>query len=259
MAFTGITVHPKKETYTFTVGVKDKIGYFTILSSGNPEVIEVKSGDRLIPFQTNETKSGVEVYLDEDCSDFTISLKGNDVNIFGFDLHNDNPGVVYHAVGNNGATYASYNLIPAFASSLAGLDPDLVIISLGTNEAFGNLNEDAFLSQVDKMVKNIRREIPNAKILLTTPSECQRSSGKGSSKSYRINDNVERIRDIIMNYAETNNVPVYDFYNVAGGKGSSDKWIADKLLSSDRIHRTWDGYKLDGTLMHEALREALTY
>lgn len=259
MSFTGITLRPKTSDFTFDIGVKDNIGYFNILSSGSPEVVEVLSNGRPIQFSTAQVKGGVEVYLDEDCSDLTVRMRGDDVNIFGFDLRNDNPGVIYHAVGNNGAAFASYNNIDDFAPSLAALEPDLIILSMGGNEAFGNQSDEAFVGTIDTMVKNIREAMPTAKILITTPAECMRSvaGGKGRGKSYQINRRVVHLRDLILEYGAANNIPTYDFYEVAGGDGSSTKWVADKLLAADRIHRTWDGYTVDGTLVYEALRDAL--
>lgn len=257
MGFTGVALHPQYQQFSFNLKIKSECGYFTILSDGDLKVERIVSGNKDIPFETDKTDGGVYVSLEDNVTDFTITMSGNDVNIYGFDLRNDGGGVLYQAIGNNGAAYWSYNNIAGFGKSLSALSPDLVIISLGTNEAFGKLDDDAFTAQMASVVRKVRSNMPGVKILLVTPSECQKSVYTGGGRSYQINSNVERVRNLIIDYGKKNHIPVYDFYAVAGGEGASNKWLADRLLNSDRIHRTWDGYRLDGTLIYEALEKAL--
>ena len=68
---------------------------------------------------------------------------------------------------------------------------------------------------------------------------------------------MKRLRDVILRVAEEEKLPVYDFYVVAGGRGSSDKWFNDQYLNRDHIHLTRAGYTLQGHLFTEALEEAL--
>lgn len=158
-------------------------------------------------------------------------------------------GVVVHTIGNNGATYSSYNKIANYGEQMKVLSPSLIIVSLGTNEAFGSTN--SLDSKIDVFVSDIKRHNPDAKILLTTPMECFR---KG-----RVNPSIATVRDIIMDYGRNHNIAVWDFYTVAGGQGSSRKWVDTGLLSSrDRIHCTDSGYELQGILLSDALIEALT-
>jgi hypothetical protein len=65
------------------------------------------------------------------------------------------------------------------------------------------------------------------------------------------------MRNVILKYGADKQIAVYDFYDVAGGAGSSAKWLQNRLLSSDRIHRTWAGYALEGELLYHALSDAL--
>ena len=76
-------------------------------------------------------------------------------------------------------------------------------------------------------------------------------------KSFQVNRNVKTIRDIIIKFGKKHNIPVYDFYEIAGGEGASAKWLSDKLLNTDRIHRTWSGYEVEGELIYQALSDAL--
>ena len=180
----------------------------------------------------------------------SLRLKGNAA-LFGARLLNDNSGVVVDCIGNNGATYSSYVRIDGFASQLKDLNPQLVIISLGTNEAFGNYS--TLESNIDKLVSSIAKECPGAKFLLTTPLETHKKGGKG----YVIQTGVADVRDIIMNYGKTHNIPVWDFYTVAGGKGAASRWLSVKYMSSDHLHLLAKGYQFMGDLMSKALLDLL--
>lgn len=267
MGFTGVSLQPT--TYRFDLRIKnrERYAYFTILGDGEFNVVDISSNGRTVEYVAERTERGTEVVMDTDENDVTVTMEGGDVTIYGIDIRNDRNGVIYHAIGNNGAAYSSYMGIDDFGRGVAALEPNLVILSLGTNEAFGRLNDEAFNAQLASIVSRIRRESPNVKILLTTPSECQKSvytstrRRKGRKRrrvrSYQVNQNVARVRNLIIEYGRKNNIPVYDFYDVAGGAGASTKWLNDKLLSTDRIHRTWAGYRLDGELMYDALIKAL--
>ena len=162
-------------------------------------------------------------------------------------LSGDRPGLFYHAIGNNGAAYETYNRIGNVGAGIAPLSPDLIIISLGTNEAFGKLNTTSFKNSVDRLVKNIRAANPDALLLLTTPMECHRSvattrkvrvKGKNgkrrtvnrTSRSYSVNPNIAPLRNVILDYGKEHGIAVYDWYEVAGGRGASSSWISNKLF-----------------------------
>jgi len=267
MGFTGVSLQPTTYRFDLRIKTRDPYAYFTILGDGDFTIVDVSSAGRSIEYVAEHTERGIEVVMDTDENDVIITMEGRDVTLYGIDIRKDRNGVIYHAIGNNGAAYSSYMGIDGFGRGVAALEPDLVILSLGTNEAFGRLNDATFNAQLSSIVSRIRRESPDAKILLTTPSECQKSvytstrRRKGRRRrrvrSYQINENIARVRNLIIEYGRKNNIPVYDFYDVAGGAGASTKWLNDKLLSTDRIHRTWAGYRLDGELIYDALIKAL--
>lgn len=151
-----------------------------------------------------------------------------------------------------------------------------MIISLGTNEAFGRFDARRFTDSMNRLVENIKKRNPNAAILLTTPIECQRTtyttvkskrkSGSRRKKSrtvskrvkgYAVNSNILPVRNVILDYAKEHKIAVYDWYDVAGGSGASGKWISAGLFSADRVHHSAQGYRLYGYLMYFALKECL--
>lgn len=271
MGFTGVAARPIGSSATFHISDQSPFNELRVYSNGPVTVTHVDAGKSTdIEYTQHEEEWGTCLKLDRHVQQLTVTLKGNGMIVYGFDARNtDVPGVLYHSIGNNGATYSTYSLIGNFGQGIAALSPDLVILSLGSNEAFGKISDRTFYNNICTLVKEIREYCPDAEILLTTPSECQRSVYTRtkkrrkrrrvvSTRTYQTNANIPRLREVIKRYGQENGVPVYDFYEVSGGAGSSFKWLQNRLLSTDRIHRTWNGYYLEGNLMYNALYEALT-
>ena len=171
---------------------------------------------------------------------------------FGALLLNDKPGVVVTDIGNNGATYSLYNKVDDFGTQMQVLRPNLVILSMGTNEAAGNV--DVLEPTMDRLIKNIRSANPNVIFLLTTPMEFQKGSGRG----YVVNSNAHRARDIIMEYGRKHKIAVWDMFTVCGGDGCSSLWISNGLMNSrDHLHLLNAGYELQGMMLGDALLAAL--
>ncbi len=167
---------------------------------------------------------------------------------YGFVLENGQPGVLYHAAGLNGAAFETFDVVAKGA--LRVLQPDLVIVSLGTNNCFGpNFAEAQLYNVVDRFVRDVKENYSGVAILLTTPMEaCRRAR-----RRYSPNPNIGAAARIIMSVARDNDVAAWDFYEAAGGKGAMEKWYADGLATRDRIHLTEEGYLRQADMLHEAL------
>lgn len=250
MGFTGIGVQPTDSAFSFNLEASQPFDSVTVYFTGKMLIdsleIENSYGLRL-PSSTLST---------------TLNFRGIDQpTIHGFNLLSDSIGLAYHVIGNNGTTYSTYSELPNFIDGLAALDPQLIILSSGTNEAFNRLSEQKMLLSLQTLIADLRRRFPEAQLLLTTPSESQRKTTRRRGRkrrrrvSYQVNTNVKRMRDVIVNFGETEGIPVYDFYEVAGGAGSSSKWLKDKYLNKDHIHLTLAGYRLQGNLFADALEE----
>lgn len=197
---------------------------------------------------------------------------------YGAILSNSKRGVMVHSIGNNGATYSTYLKVPDFAQQMRVLDPHLIIISLGTNETVGNLTgvED----QIHRLVTSLRKAMPQAHILLTTPMDWHKrvtnrvaqkvkvGGGKKrkaryktvykTSTSYVSNANVPRMREMLLDYGKRHKVAVWDLYTIAGGAGACSKWVSAGLMNpNDHLHQLEAGYELQGMLLGDALLNAL--
>lgn len=279
MGFTGIAVTLSPITECLYVSANQPFSIINVFANGPTLITAVHDSDgKAIQYTTYPDDSGAKILLSQSTTSCNINISGGKTILYGLDLrrgvydtgkHNPKQanGIVYHTIGNNGATYGSYNRVPEFAAGVALLNPNLIIVSLGANEAFGKISNESFRQSIATLVNSLKHENPNAQIILTTPAECQRKvvtrrrgrRGRRGRRvtSYQVNANCLRLRNVILQYGKDNHLPVYDFYAVAGGQGSSTKWLNAGLLSRDRIHRTFAGYHLEGQLLTIALENVL--
>lgn len=163
------------------------------------------------------------------------------------------PGVVYHSIGINGAT--SLNFTNAMqAQEIAGLKPDLIIVSFGTNESHGrNYNAGVHTRQMDDLVRLLKEYNPNTLFLFTTPP----ASYVRYRRKRSINPRTELTAKTITDYAKQNGMAYWDMYNIVGGrKNACLNWTGNNLMQRDRIHYTADGYRIQGNLLYEAIIKA---
>jgi hypothetical protein len=182
----------------------------------------------------------------------TATDSGTCSRIYGMMLENGHPGVLYNMIGVNGAEFRHFNLSVHFQEQLTYLQPDLVIISMGTNEGFSAaFDKEAFVRNMDSLVTGIRAHNPQAEILLTTPGDSFRKSKKGRVK----NPNMTIARNAVIEYAESHRCAWWDLYEIMGGYGSMANWFAAKLAAKDRVHFSGQGYIMQGGLFYKAIKQ----
>lgn len=270
MPFTGVALCPvDRADFSFRLRAADPfdaLTFFTTAPGLEVSSVTLPAGDP-VPFTATPGAATLRLDLSGRADEVTVSLSApRDLAIGGVSLSRGSAGLAYHVIGNNGATYSTYSLIGGVGRGIASLSPRLILISLGTNEAFGRTSSEAFRTAVHELVGEVRRANPSAALLLVTPAECHRRvtrrvrSGKRRRSrrvtSYAVNDNIARLRRVLLDYGAEHSIPVYDWYAVAGGAGSAARWLADKNLGRDRIHLTASGYQLQGRLLADALLNA---
>ena len=173
--------------------------------------------------------------------------------IYGFQLLNDKPGVSYSAVGVNGAGLYSYLDCERFERELKTLPPDFFAFSVGTNDAnvpSSEFNKEQYRANLEKMIQIVLRANPKCAILLTVPNDSY------YKKKYK-NLNIAKQREMILELASQYRCAVWDFYGIMGELGSSMTWYNAKLMRNDFVHFTAAGYHLKGELYIDAFRKFL--
>lgn len=175
---------------------------------------------------------------------------------YGFSLTNGKPGILYHSIGVNGAMYVNYT-DKEYLQRLSLLRPQLLIISLGTNETFGrNFSGLEFSEQVHRFLSLVKEVMPQTEILLTTPPECYKRTYVKKKRVYVRNANTEKAAAALRQIAREEGIACWDLFTATGGKNSCRKWYTQHLMSKDRIHFTQRGYEDQGVLLYRALMNA---
>jgi len=163
------------------------------------------------------------------------------------ELYNkDSNGVFYQSAGINGARFETYNQSDVFWQEMEKLQPDLFIISLGTNDAqAAQFNENSFLQDVTTLLAKMKKASPSGAILVTTTAD--------SFKAGNSNRELWNINLSLFSYCGTHNIPAWDMYRVTNGFGSAWNWWRKGMLNRDGIHFTANAYKIQGQLLYNAL------
>jgi len=148
-------------------------------------------------------------------------------------------------------------------------NPDLVIVSLGTNEAYNHVSLDTIAWYQETLIQQIFRDAPECDILLTTPGDGLKryyQKVRISKKRrwfrkvvhFETNDYLVDVIDYYDQIPERMDVAVWNFYPVMGGEDSIRDWNRSGFAQGDMIHLTREGYRLQARLLMGALMETLT-
>ncbi|MDO5771734.1 MAG: GDSL-type esterase/lipase family protein [Bacteroidales bacterium] len=269
MGVTGVAVTFASPEHRLKIATDAECGGFssvTLLHQPGPGYATAIINDSLLVGEP-VTPSATRYRLD--CTVDSLSLRTSfDSPFSGAYLQRNSPGVEFNAIGNNGACFSSYLKIPDFAELTRIFSPSLIILSMGTNEAFGSDSDEQIYCSIDTLVQQLRKVHPSAKFLLTTPMECHKKVTRATRRRRRgryrkttafvTNRRVAEVRNVILRYGRDHKLPVWDLYVIAGGEGASAKWIADGLMNPrDHVHCLKSGYELRGALLSDALLKQL--
>ncbi len=180
------------------------------------------------------------------------TAKNPEFALMGLEFMNDNDGIEYTSIGVNGGSFAFYNRSAFFEKQLQLYKPDLFIIAIGTNDAYmpkSEFDAEKFRAYYEAFIRMLQRVNPDCAILLTVPNDdyYQRKIP---------NPNTATQQKVIKELSEKYKMAVWDFYEIMGGLGSSNKWYQNKLMPRDRIHFTQLGYSIKGDLFMDAFIDA---
>ncbi|MDR1983727.1 MAG: GDSL-type esterase/lipase family protein [Prevotellaceae bacterium] len=170
------------------------------------------------------------------------------------------PGIVSHCIGINGATSKNF-LDDKYINEVRKLNPDLIIISLGTNESLGRYDSLYHYNMMENLFSLLKEECPNSTILYTTPpgafkTKYSRARRRRNRKIISVTENntTKNVASTIMQFAADHNVACWDLFNIAGGdKYACKNWLDGNYYQNDKLHFIVDGYELHGNLLYEAL------
>lgn len=250
----GMTVTSQDRAAGFSIEVGDNAAFdkLYLFHTRSTKYVQCKpSAGFMISNRYVDSIQATEIVLSEPNMECRIDIDGslNDFNLRGITLCNEAPTLSMGSFGVNGAEVKSFLYSPMLENELAFLQPDLVMVSLGTNDTYSSeFDANDFEKQMDSLLVRIKRGTPKASVLLTTPPDCKR---------YRKYTNKNNLiaSDIIKQLAVKHNCAVYDLFNIMGGLGSIDAWYNASLATKDKVHFTKKGYELQADYLSEALIE----
>jgi hypothetical protein len=230
-----------------SISVFNRLKFFIDSSSW---ILQLTNNDSLHILKKERGDSSLyqQISLEQSVNSFSLLAQPSDhpKEFYGVSLENSQPGILYHTIGVNGVRYDHYNDADLFWKQLPALEADLFIISLGTNEAqFARFNEAAFSKVLNTFLQKLKLASPHASVLITTAPD--------SYRGRRPNMVLKQLNASLINYCNKNYIPAWDLYSITSGYGSSYSWARRGLMSSDRVHFTPEGYRLQGSLLLIAL------
>ncbi|MBC5841360.1 LysM peptidoglycan-binding domain-containing protein [Flavobacterium sp. F-380] len=188
-------------------------------------------------YQTADALKTIYLLPNKEEQDYVLS---------GIILENDKPGILYHNLGVNGAKFSDYNKYPLFFDQLKGLQPDLIVVSFGTNESYGKLSNAEFMQQLELFAQNIKRTNPNSPILVLTPPP-------SFLANHKLNTIVDGYCKEMSKAAIKNQYAFYNFYSLLGGMNGVEQNFRSGIIAADRVHYTVKGYQLQGKLVSDEI------
>jgi lysophospholipase L1-like esterase len=233
--------------------IKYRFNALKVYHDTGPDAFAVQIDSNLLDTLWVDTLGGftqivLKDYLDSLGMRFvkTDSLQ-NGFMLYGMNLETDEPGIVFHNLGINGAATTSFLRCQLLSAQLATLKPDLVILGLGINDAYGrNFSQREYERNYEQLVGEIRKANPDVCILYTTNNDSY-------IRRRYLNRNGIKVQQSMKRLAKKQDAALWDMFEVMGGLNSIVRWQRYGLAKADRIHFTRPGYLLMGDLIFDAL------
>jgi lysophospholipase L1-like esterase len=211
--------------------------------------------------------------------EITLTTRGEGtVSIASVAIYNTQAGLTYNSVGYPGATIDILNKVDnrLFVSNLHRLNPQIVVLSFGSNEASkANLDIAAYTERYRKVVLKIRAALPGATIVLIGPPEaeelpshcsskaresatCRRettASANGGACEWKTLPKLADVREAQRKLAEREGLVYWNWASIMPKECGADRWLNQSpvLMAKDHLHFTIAGYKKSAAAFLETL------
>ncbi len=196
------------------------------------------------------------VTVADGASHLTIRTRGSgDVRVFGVALERDQPGVIYDALGANGARARLWEPMNAehWKDQMALRNPALIVLQYGTNESEDNVVDPAiYTRQLGALIEKVKQAAPDASILVAAPLD---RAEKGDGGRLRTRKIITELVALQKEIAAAHHVAFWNTFEAMGGSGAFARWVkaSPQLASWDLTHPTPAGAEVIGDLFYKAL------
>jgi lysophospholipase L1-like esterase len=196
------------------------------------------------------------------------------VSLASVSIYDNHAGLTYNSVGYVGAQVTLLNKMSEklFADDLVRINPQIVVLSFGTNEASNeHLDIAQYTKNYERVISKIKAALPSAAIVLIGPpdfNELAPSCGKGaeaacrhpgegptlasaaapasaSDCAWRTPAKLGQIRDAERDIAKRGGFAYWNWASIMPAECGAHQWftMSPPLMSRDHVHFTVEGYK----------------
>jgi lysophospholipase L1-like esterase len=198
---------------------------------------------------------------------FEIKTSGQGpVSIASVAFYNKQSGLSYSSIGYPGATIDLLNKFDQslMADDLRRLDPQIIVLAFGTNEAAKkNLDVAQYERNYEKVIDKIKAVLPNVEIVLVGPPDgaergancakksatavCRPHPAEAEAKSdcdWHPLPKLEAVRNVARRIAERRGFSFWNWASIMPEKCGAQQWVSASpaLMTPDHIHFTVAGY-----------------
>lgn len=182
---------------------------------------------------------------------FQLRLRGEKARLDGLVLQSARPGVLWNDAGVNGMSWSDLLKPSLLWKQLHSLGPDLVVLSLGTNDAwYAKYDEAAFRTTAKEVLHRVRLVAPGTSVLLTLPPDHALKAGRRKTAP---NPRLTSVIKVLRELCESGEATCVDLQELMGGEGSWKEWTANGLMAKDHVHYAKAGYIKHADLVADAL------
>lgn len=161
-------------------------------------------------------------------------------------------GAVVSALGINGAELSHWNRWSesAWQNELKTINPQLIVIAYGTNEAYNGVDAQSVKNHLQWRVRQLRQHIPTAAIMIVGAPEALKSTAGGcGTRPATLNAIQQAQREV----AQSERTLYWDWQAAMGGSCSMKAWINSGKANRDGVHFSASGYGALGTQLADDL------
>lgn len=221
--------------------------------------VELRVAGKYSAFSTRGPKKVSRVFsvdVPDGAAQLTMKTRGSgEVRLFGVALERDRPGVVYDALGANGARAKLWEPMSEahWTDQLALRKPALVILQYGTNESEDPaLEPETYKKQLRGLIEKVKHAADGkAAVLVMSPLD---RAEKIDRMEFRTRKVIPEIVAIQREVAREEGVAFWNAFEAMGGEGSISRWVKaePQLASWDLTHPTPAGAERIASLFYKA-------
>lgn len=172
--------------------------------------------------------------------------------IQGFLIKPVRPGVIWGLSGTNGARIDHYLQNPDFQKHLKRIDPQLIMICLGTNDAFFSpFQPEKVKGFLTELLARIKSACPDAAVLLVGPPDHCMNRKKPNPRTALVNQ-------IFSETAEELDFVFWNQQMAMGGPSAIFAWRQRSWAMGDLVHFSPEGYRKLSALLGRSVERSLS-